>query len=229
MTLISSGVKQGGVLSPFVFTVYINDLFGLLRKAGIGCHIQNKFLAAIMFADDLALIAPTRSAMQKMIAICESYCHDHCLDFNVKKTKAMVFGNNYQSIIVEPLKLNNEPIHFVTEWKYLGCLITSEKQLSFSSCNDLRSFHCSANSILTTVKKPHEPTQMHLLYSFSVPILTYTAEVKCLSYNEMHKCIVALNDAIRRIFSFNRWESIRSLRLALGYDDLFTIFTKKKE
>ena len=225
---VTSGVKQGGVLSPFIFTVYINDLFDLLRKAGVGCHILNRFLAAIMFADDLALIAPTRSAMQKMITICESYCQDHCLNFNVKKTKAMVFGNNYQSIVVEPLYLNDEPIHFVTEWKYLGCLITSGKQLAFSAHNDLRSFRCSANSILSTVKKPGEPTQMHLLYSFSVPILTYAAEVKCLSYNDMHKCAVALNDAIRRIFSFNRWESIRSLRLTLGYDDLFTIFARRR-
>ena len=61
-----------------------------------------------------------------------------------------------------------------------------------------------------------------------MPILTYAAEVKYFSYNEMHKCAVALNDAIRRVFSFNRWESIRSLRIALGHDDLFTIFTKRR-
>ena len=140
----------------------------------------------------------------------------------------MVFGNDYQSIIVEPLYLNNEPIHFVTEWKYLGCLVTSGKQLSFSAQNDLRAFRCSANSILTSVKKPGEPTQMHLLYTFSVPILTYAAEVKYFSYSEMHKCTVALNDAIRRIFTFHRWESIRSLRLALGYDDIVTIFAKRR-
>ena len=69
---------------------------------------------------------------------------------------------------------------------------------------------------------------MHLLYTFSVPVLTYAAEVKFFSYTEMHKCAVALNDAIRRVFTFNRWESIRSLRLGLGYDDLFTIFTKRR-
>ena len=68
---------------------------------------------------------------------------------------------------------------------------------------------------------------MRLLYSFSVPILTYAAEVKTFSVAEMHNCTVALNDSIRKVFGFNRWESIRSLRQELGYPDLTTIFAKR--
>ena len=65
---------------------------------------------------------------------------------------------------------------------------------------------------------------MKLLYTFSVPILTYASEVKVLSHSDMHDCNVALNNAIRRIFSYNRWESIRTLRQQLGYRDLTTTF-----
>ena len=64
---VTSGVKQGGVISPKLFTVYMDDLLVLLRKAGVGCHIRSTFVGAIMFADDLALLAPSRSAMQQMI------------------------------------------------------------------------------------------------------------------------------------------------------------------
>ena len=69
---------------------------------------------------------------------------------------------------------------------------------------------------------------MKLLYSFSVPILSYAIEVKQYPSTEMHNCHVALNDAIRRIFSFNRWESIRHLRESFGFPDLTTIFASKQ-
>ena len=65
---------------------------------------------------------------------------------------------------------------------------------------------------------------MNLLYSHSVPSLTYCAEVKELSASIMSKCNGALNDSIRYIFSYNRWESIRTLRQQLGYNDLTTTF-----
>ena len=55
--LITSGVKQGGILTPNLFTLYMNDLLVILRKNGIGCHVDSLFVGAIMFADDLALIA----------------------------------------------------------------------------------------------------------------------------------------------------------------------------
>ena len=69
---------------------------------------------------------------------------------------------------------------------------------------------------------------MHLLYSNCVPNITYAAEVKSLSNTDMHKCNVALNDSIRRIFTYNRWESTRQLRLELGYPNIVEIFDSRR-
>ena len=85
-----------------------------------------------------------------------------------------------------------------------------------------------SNSILTAVQKPSEQVSMKLLYNFSVPILTYASEVKRFPCSEMHACQVALNDAIRRVFSYNRWESIRTLRSNFGYHDLYTLFEVRR-
>ena len=38
---ISNGVRQGGILSPKLFSVYIDDLSKFLMKSGIGCFINN--------------------------------------------------------------------------------------------------------------------------------------------------------------------------------------------
>ena len=182
-----------------------------------------------MFADDLTLLAPTRSGMQKMFSVCESYCKEYCLSFNTKKTKSMIFGKCRNDSIPIPFTLNNDHIQFVSEWKYLGCLISCGQELSFSSKLDLSSFRCSANSIFSASRKPNEQVLMKLLYSFSVPILTYASEVKQYSSSEMRACHTALNDAIRRVFSFNRWESIRTLREHFGYEDLGMLFAKRRQ
>ena len=225
---VTSGVKQGGILSPSLFTLYIDDLLVILRSKGIGCHINSVFYGSIMFADDLALLAPTRSAMQLMMTICESYCKEFCLTFNTKKTKSMLFGANFDSLDPMSLTLNNEAVHYVSEWKYLGCLVKTGKEFAFSCKNDLSSFRSSANSILTAVSKPSDRVLMMLLHSFSVPILTYASEVKRFSSTEMYDCHVAINDAIRRIFSYDRWESIRTLRRQYGYHDIYTIFAIRR-
>ena len=185
------------------------------------------FLACVMFADDVALLAPTRGAMQELISLCETYCSEFCLTFNTDKTKSMIFGKSL-GVDPFPLYLNGKPVDYVTEWKYLGCLVTSGKTLSFSAKNDLRSFYCSVNSILSVLTRPSEQISLRLLYSNCIPILTYASEVKYFSASEMTKCNVAVNNAIRRIFSFHRWESVRNLRESFGYPDLYSTFAIRR-
>ena len=69
---------------------------------------------------------------------------------------------------------------------------------------------------------------MKLLYNICVPIVTNACEVTSYSGKEMESLHVAVNDAIRRIFSYNRWESIKTLRESFGYLSVTEIFAKRK-
>ena len=82
---VLTGVKQGGVLSPRLFAIYVDDLIKKLRARGIGCHIIEMFVACLFFADDLCLISPTRSAMQELLNLCQEYCSEFNLTFNEKQ------------------------------------------------------------------------------------------------------------------------------------------------
>ena len=180
------------------------------------------FVACLFFADDLCLISPTRSAMQELLNLCQEYCSEFNLTFNAKKSKTLIFGNPGSTI--KPLILNGNQIDIVNEWRYLGTTIVSGKSLSFSAKSELRAFYCSANSLLSAKLKPDDTVLMHLLFSICVPTITYASEIKQFSNAEMHSCHVAMNNAIRRIFGYHRWESIRILRQTFGYKDLYSSF-----
>ena len=67
-------------------------------------------MGATCYADDLLLMAPTRSAMEAMIKVCERYAQDHNISFSThdepskSKTKCMIFFKTMRPI--EPLRLN---------------------------------------------------------------------------------------------------------------------------
>ncbi len=56
---VLNGVKQGGVLCPVLFAIYIDGLLNRLSKSGVGCYMGNKFVGAVAFADDIKLLTPT--------------------------------------------------------------------------------------------------------------------------------------------------------------------------
>ena len=224
---VLTGTKQGGVLSPRIFSMYMDELIQRLKKKGIGCYILEVFIACLLYADDVCLLAPSRSAMQKLLDICENYCIEYCLSFNVKKSKILTFGK-MKSIDINPLMLDNKPIDFVPQWSYLGTTIVSGSNISFSTSSELSKFYRSYNSLLSAVHKPNALVLMNLLYSNCIPSLTYAAEVKDVSNREMQTLNVALNNAIRRIFSYHRWESTRFLRQQLCYPNVTEIFHNRR-
>ena len=56
---VSRGVWQGGVISPILFALYIDDLLYELEQSGVGCYLDDLFVGALTYADDLTLLAPT--------------------------------------------------------------------------------------------------------------------------------------------------------------------------
>ena len=140
----------------------------------------------------------------------------------------MLIGDDLEKIAFSPLILNNSPLDFTHEYRYLGVDFVAKKSLVFSARAALSSFHRASNSILCSRNKPNESVLMKLLFTNCVSILSYASSVKEFSCAELSSCNIAINNAIRRIFSYARMESVRHLRQQHNCPSINEIFASAK-
>ena len=130
---VINGVRQGAVASPLYFNVYIDDLFMEMKKSGLGCYIGKYFYGVLGYADDCALISPSRHGLQLMVNICQKYFADHGIKISVNvileksKTKCLAFNAPCDPA---PITVNNIVLPWVKSAVHLGHLISANEDTS---------------------------------------------------------------------------------------------------
>ena len=127
MFAISNGTRQGSILSPALFAVYVDDLLQELRSLGVGCYVAGKFCGAVGFCDDILLLAPTRDGMQVMLNTCEAFAIRNNLQFStdpnpVKSKSKCIFmiGKRKNLPKPVPLVLSGKELPWVASATHLG-------------------------------------------------------------------------------------------------------------
>ena len=123
--------------------------------------------------------------------------------------------------------LYGKNLEFVDSYKYLGVTVVAGKIFSTSHLKPLIKFQSAADTVLNVNREPSEQILMKMLYATCIPHLTYASDVVQYSTSQMHSMNMAVNDCIRRLFTFNRWESERYLRQSFGYPSLSETFEKR--
>ena len=210
---IMAGVRQGGVLSPIFYCIYVDDLVEILQALGIGCHLQQTFLSILLYADDMALLAPSLKGLQTLLSVTENYCREWDIMLNAKKSKNMLFGRKHR---LPELFLDGKGIEWVESWPYLGVTIRSHKEFNCSIDDKVKSFYRCANAILRIDGRSDEIVMLQLLESQCVSILSYAVEViHVADRDERRRLRVAYNSIFRRLFGYKDWESVTELQHAL--------------
>jgi hypothetical protein len=135
----NQGVRQGCILSPILFNIFISDLPEILDKAEnepamIG---NNTKISSILWADDLVMISESKDGLTKMLNDLLKFSAEHGLKINADKTKCMIFnktGRHFRCSI----KCKDMTIETVREYKYLGFLVTPSGEVN-SGILDLKS------------------------------------------------------------------------------------------
>ena len=81
------GVRQGDVLSPTLFGLYINDLVQELKDGSSGINLGELIVVCLLYADDLVLVSESPEDLQKMLDILNNWCKRWRLRVNISKSK----------------------------------------------------------------------------------------------------------------------------------------------
>ncbi|CAF1069867.1 unnamed protein product [Brachionus calyciflorus] len=92
MFKIYCGVKQGGVLSAYLFNIFINDIIESCLKLNVGALINKLNVSIITYADDLSLMSPSDAHLQLMLDECSEYSKKWKIKFNPTKSKIVNFS-----------------------------------------------------------------------------------------------------------------------------------------
>ena len=113
---ILAGVRQGGVLSPCLFAVFMDSIVCKLRLAGDGASIGRHYLGCILYADDIMLVCNSITAMQRMLDICSREAQMPDFSFNTAKSVALRIGPRFKHVCA-PLVLAGADLEYCTSIK----------------------------------------------------------------------------------------------------------------
>ena len=104
----ANGVQQGGVLSPILFTLYMDVLLSRLKSCGFGCYIGQSFVGTLGYADDIVLLASTRYSLSRLLRECELFSEEYLLTFNANKSNYIEFPHVGDTVSTNIDFLNNQ-------------------------------------------------------------------------------------------------------------------------
>ena len=124
---LTCATRQGSVLSPAVFSIYLDGLTTELRARGLGCYVVGWCIGACAFANDLFCLAPNRGVLADMLKVCEEYGEEHNLIFSTDDnpakltTKCIYFcGRKCNIQYPAPLQLYGKDLPWVESVEHLG-------------------------------------------------------------------------------------------------------------
>ena len=198
---VCNGVKQGGVMSPLLFTVYIDELLLRLKNSLLGCYIGAEFCGAYGYADDVILLAPTLYSLRKMLRICSEYAQDFNVLFNPTKSKLILYNTQHITALKPNINFMNVSIEVVNHDKHLGNYIGNISQDDIIShiTND---FRVRVNMVKTHFKCIPTDTMYFLFKTYCMPL--YGSQLWDLSSPATNKFYVAWRKSIRYLLDLPR-------------------------
>ena len=239
---INHGTKQGCVLAPNLFTLFLavllmkmknetskgvyvrtrhdGKLFNLARLKAM-TKTQNETITELLFADDTALVAHSAADMQEILDKFATAAGDMGLKINISKTE-MLHQPSPERLNqpTHAIKLNGEPLTVVSNFKYLGSTLTVDNRLDTEINNRIKNACVSFGKLEDRLWKQKDiciATKCKVYKAAVLPALLYSAETYTLYRKHIKRLAAVQQRHLRRILRISwsdRVSTVEVLRRA---------------
>ena len=197
---MTNGIRQGSLISPYLFNVYMDELNRRLCGMKVGCRIAGQSTNNLAYADDLVILAPTGRALNALLKVCETYAAENYIIFNATKSVCMLITPRDEHKFVRPnIYLCGEMLEFVNKHKYLGNIITSNLSDEEDIQREMRSMYSRGNLLLRKFSFCSEEIKITLFrtYCYSLYGCCLWARYRVAKIQRMKICY---NNIFRKLF-----------------------------
>lgn len=224
---IKCGVRQGSVLSPILFCIYIDKI--LKRLSSHGCHINEMCYGSFMYADDLILLAPSRSELIRMISIVCSELTSVGLKLNCDKSAYLRIGPRFHANC-GPIESDFGSIPLVKETKYLGIILISHRNFMISFHDSKCKLYASFNNLYSKLGTSFDLNVIiHLLKTMVIPIIMYSLEAFSLNKSCINNLEFCLNRILFKIFKVSDSTNREYCMKMFNIDSIEDLYNKRKK
>ena len=205
---VTNGVRQGGILSPLLFNVYMDDLSFTLNEMNVGCSFSNKVVNHLMYADDIVVFAPSAIGLKKLLHACNDYADEHDIKFNTSKSAVMIFRPkqgmkvNYQPEFF----LNGSQLSITDSIKYLGHYFSNDLTDTKDIKRQCAKLYIQGNTIIRKFYMCTVDVKLTLFRCFCMPMYTphlwwnYTKAT-------INRLYVSYHNIFKLFLGFSKFES----------------------
>jgi hypothetical protein len=198
---LKCGVRQGGVLSPYLFACYIDDLVETLQRSGLGCNIKFVPVCIFLYADDIILISPSVDSMQQMLLICQRELAWLDMALNAKKSVCMRFGPRFDKECESLITIDGQQLVWVNTCRYLGIFLVAARYFKCSFDNAKKAYYRSFNAIFGKVGRlASEEVVIKLLQTKCLPIILYGLDACHVNAADKHSFDFMLTRSLMKLF-----------------------------
>ena len=233
--LTRDGLRQGGVLSPTLFNLVMDDVIkstkGKMKTLKAGYRkMEVTAISTCVFADDVAIFARSEQDLQFNIRLWKRSLEDRALKVNIEKTKVMSIGRERKKLT---LTLDGKVLEQVDSFRYLGVMIHSsgknEVEITDRVESTIKLYH-SLNTAFIGKKEISVKTKMSVYKTVYRPVLSYGSESWTLTRPLKSKIQAVEMKYLRKVKGITRRDRVRNeqVREELNIEPIISTIEKQQ-
>ena len=223
----TEGVKQGGILSPFLFNFFMDSLISEIKDLQIGALLGKSNISILAYCDDILLISPSNGHMNIMLNKCERFAQDWKIEFNPAKSVSFCSSSRPSTLF----RVCGSAIPAAASFEYLGLPIgnqaTAEDFLDQKMLKVERAFF-ALRGLGCKPAALHPRSIAFFFKQFCQSIIKYGLENIFLSQSKIGHLSIRQNMLVKIILGLNTHSRTKPLYHSLKIEHFEQIYLKHK-